>query len=104
MRASRVRRLVSSPTRRVGALHEPRLTLALALAACRACLRTARFEGRDEASVVCCYDKRPAPSKKGGKRGAASKAQQTVAAVSQGAVDAGPSHQAGSSSQSTPCA
>ncbi|GAA5842577.1 hypothetical protein JCM9279_003625 [Rhodotorula babjevae] len=70
--------------------------------ACRACLRTARFEGRDEASVVCCYDKRPVVAKKAVKRTAASKAQQTAAAVSQGAVDPASSHHASSSSQSTP--
>ncbi|BGP40010.1 hypothetical protein JCM10450v2_003990 [Rhodotorula kratochvilovae] len=36
--------------------------------ACRACLRTARFEGRDLTTVVCCYDVKPSAGKKGGKR------------------------------------
>ncbi|GAA5897070.1 hypothetical protein JCM8208_006160 [Rhodotorula glutinis] len=70
--------------------------------ACRACLRTARFEGRDEASVVCCYDKRPVAPKKTGKRAPMSKAQQKGAVASQGAVDAERSGLAGSSSESTP--
>ncbi|GAA5930043.1 hypothetical protein JCM3775_004496 [Rhodotorula graminis] len=70
--------------------------------ACRACLRTARFEGRDEASVVCCYDKRPVAVKKGAKRAPISKAQHKVDEVSQGAVDAGPYGPSGSSNESTP--
>lgn len=47
------------------------LVLTLAFTACRACLRTARFEGRDLSTVQCCYDSRPSSSKKprkGGKR------------------------------------